>query len=216
MASGNQSGFFDEPDENDLCVFERRLWRAGHTHVAGLDEVGRGPLAGPVVAAAVVLPEGCLLPGVTDSKKLSSAQRRALLPSIFAHAMSVSVAFEPVAVIDQVNILRASQRAMLAAVAQMPAAPTFLLVDGNQKLSTTLPQQTIVKGDRRSLSIAAASIVAKEFRDALMLAMHRRYPQYGFDTNAGYGTARHLAALAQHGPCPLHRRTFSPIREMVR
>ena len=101
------------------------------------------------------------------------------------------------------------------AVAQLPGPPTFLLVDGNQKLATTLPQQTIVKGDSRCLSIAAASIVAKEFRDALMRAMHRRYPQYGFDTNAGYGTARHKAALEQFGPCPLHRRTFSPVREMV-
>lgn len=206
---------FDDPDDGDLLFFERSLWERGHRHVAGCDEVGRGPLAGPVVAAAVVLPPNVELPGVTDSKKLAESRRWELLPSILRAADSVTIGFCDPDEIDRINILQASKTAMARALAALRVTPTHVLVDGNQRLSIATPQTPIVKGDSRSLSVAAASIVAKVVRDELMRAMHARWPDYGFDRNRGYPSAEHLDVLRRLGPCPIHRRSYQPVAEVL-
>ncbi|MBZ0271033.1 ribonuclease HII [bacterium] len=196
--------------ENPL-FYERGLWRRGVRLVAGLDEAGRGPLAGPVVAAAVVLREDVDLPGVTDSKLLTRDEREACFVRILDGATFVTVAAESHATIDRINILAASLRAMSRCLRMLPEPAHHALVDGNQRVPTLVPQTTLVEGDRRSLSIGAASIVAKVVRDRVMLAMHAKWPHYGFRTNMGYGTPEHLAALARHGPCRIHRRSFRPV-----
>lgn len=181
----------------------------------GLDEAGRGPLAGPVVAAACALPSPCPIAGLDDSKKLTAAARDGLYEAIIAESRAWSVAVVEPAVIDEINILQASLRAMAAAwrevVASSPAlAEAVVLVDGNQRapLPADVDQRTAVKGDSRSTHIAAASILAKVTRDRLMVAYDARWPEYGFAQHKGYPTAAHLAALAEHGPCPIHRRSF--------
>jgi ribonuclease HII len=197
----------------DLLYFERSLWDHDLDPVAGLDEVGRGCLAGPVVAAAVILSPDIHLPGVRDSKVLSSKQREIFNKAIREKALAVSVAQVEPAEIDRINILRASLKAMAQAVDNLDLRPRALLIDGNQPIPHTLPQKTLVKGDQRSLSVAAASIVAKVFRDSLMEEMHRNYPHYNFAGNKGYATLEHRNAIKLYGCCPIHRRTFKGVRE---
>jgi ribonuclease HII len=191
----------------DMLLHERPLWR-NRLCVAGIDEAGRGCLAGPVVAAAVVLPPDADLPGVTDSKLLTDGQRRGLLPLILRAALGVGIGVRSARRIDRTNILEETKQAMLAAVAHLPVKPDFLLVDGNQRLPTAMEQRTVVKGDRLSWSIAAASIVAKVSRDDIMLRLHERFGVYHWNENKGYGTPDHLQALRCHGSCCLHRLTF--------
>lgn len=194
------------------------LERAAGGRVAGVDEVGRGPWAGPVVAAAVVFDEGSppapLRAGIDDSKRCSPARRAALYPAILASA-AAAVGTASVAEIDGTDILRASLLAMRRAVARLDRAPTLALVDGNRAPDLPCPVRTVVGGDRRSLSIAAASIIAKVTRDRLMTRLSGRYPAYGWERNAGYGTSAHRLALARHGPTPHHRRSFRPVRSLL-
>lgn len=197
----------------DLLYFERSLWDHGLDPVAGLDEVGRGCLAGPVVAAAVILSPDIHLPGVRDSKVLSSKQREVFNLAIREKALAVSLAQVESAEIDRINILKASLKAMAQAVDNLDLRPRALLIDGNQPIPHTLPQKTLVKGDQRSLSVAAASIVAKVFRDNLMEDMHRHYPHYNFASNKGYATLEHREAIKLYGCCPIHRKTFKRVRE---
>ncbi len=192
----------------DLWALERALRARGVRHPAGVDEAGRGPLAGPVVAAAVILPDGFTHPEIDDSKRLAPARREALYPVITGAAVAWAVAEADAGEIDAVNILQATLRAMARALAALSLAPDYLLVDGPRLPAVLLPGEGVVGGDGRVACIAAASILAKVHRDRLMAAHHGRWPAYGFATNKGYGTAAHLAALAEHGPCPLHRRTF--------
>lgn len=192
---------------------ERRLHRDGITPVAGVDEVGRGPLAGPVAAAAVILDPDRTPSGLDDSKKLRAAAREAAFEQILATAHAVSVAFVTAAEIDAINIRRASLAAMSRAVAGLSRPPAYVLVDGRDLPALACAGRAIVKGDATSLSIAAASIVAKVARDAMMRRLAALYPDYGFERNAGYGAPHHLDALARLGPTPFHRLSFSPLRE---
>lgn len=204
----------------DRLEFERALWAGGMTRVAGVDEAGRGPLAGPVAAAAVVFPSQWgrggfddRLRGLNDSKQLTEAQREeffALLTTL--PEVSHAVAVVDAATIDRLNILQATHRAMNEALAQLRPQPEHVLVDGNPVKSMRLPHTAIVKGDSLSYSIAAASVLAKVTRDRLMLEFDKRFPDYGFAEHKGYGTPQHLAAIAQLGPCPIHRRTFAPFK----
>jgi ribonuclease HII len=204
------------PQELAPLHFEQLARRRGHRVVAGVDEAGRGPLAGPVVAAAVVLPEGFELPGLTDSKQLSARERERLYPLVRAGALAVGVGVVSAQRIDAVNILQATLAGMRLAVQRLHPAPDFLLVDGISPVPVPLPQKTLKKGDSLSLSIGAASVVAKVIRDRIMAGYDRLYPGYGFAVHKGYGSARHLEAIARLGPCPLHRRTFRGVREHVR
>ena len=194
----------------DKLKFERLLWQQGLTHVAGVDEAGRGPLAGPVVAAAVIFPEEFFLAGVDDSKKLSHDRREQLYPQILANCHSYGVGIVSVAEIDQINIYQAAMLAMRQALDQLSPAAQHVLVDGRRNPKIDLPQTSIIKGDALSFTIGAASIIAKVTRDRLMLDYHRAFPQYGFDQHKGYATRSHLTALQQHGPCEIHRRSFRP------
>ena len=196
----------------DFWRFEREALDAGHTLVCGCDEAGAGPLAGPVYAAAVVLPLGLVLPGLDDSKKLTEKRREALFPVIQERAAAWAVARVEAAEIDETDILSARMKAMQLAMDQLTPAPDFALIDGNRdrgkSAAITTPHRTIVKGDSLSASIAAASILAKVSRDRLMVELAEQYPQYEFDRHKGYGTKRHRKLLRQYGPCPIHRRTF--------
>ena len=190
---------------------ERALWTQGVAHIAGVDEVGVGPLAGPLVAAAVILPKDCPLRGVDDSKKLSAARRQALRDEIAGCAVAIGVGVVAVDDVDRLNTYWAAIEAMRRALAALPVAPEQVLVDARTIPGLDLPQTALIKGDARSYSIAAASIVAKVIRDEMMADLDRRYPAYGFARHMGYGTAEHLAALSRFGPCPEHRRTFQPV-----
>lgn len=193
---------------------EAACWEQGLVHIAGCDEAGRGPLAGPVVAAAVVLPPRLDLPGLHDSKQLTAPRRDALYDLIQAQALAVGVAAAEPAEIDARNILAASLAAMARAVAALDPPADLVLVDGNQRVpGLACPQQTLVKGDARSMSIAAASIIAKVTRDRQLIALDEVYPGYGFARHKGYPSPAHLEALARLGPCPAHRRSFAPIRD---
>ena len=188
------------------------------THIAGIDEAGRGALAGPVVAAAVILPLDeqieTLLSGVNDSKQLTPRKRESLFDLICQHALAFGIGRQPAAVIDEIGILPANKLAMCTAVSQLVPSPQFLLIDGRIRLpQLNIPQEPIVRGDSQSLSIAAASIVAKVTRDRLMVKLDQTFPHYGFAQHKGYGTLQHRDALAQHGPCPQHRHSFAPIRQ---
>ena len=180
--------------------------------VAGVDEAGRGPLAGAVVAAAVVLPAGLRLAGLNDSKKLTEKRREALYELITAQAHGYGVGVVTAAEIDQINILQATLLAMQRAVEGLSCTLTHVLVDGNQVPSLAVPTDTVIKGDQKIGCIAAASIIAKVTRDRMMLTLDAAYPEYGFAGHKGYGTKKHLAALQEHGPCPEHRRSFAPVR----
>ena len=189
--------------------FERRHWDAGRHVVVGLDEAGRGCLAGPVVAAAVVLPPDAHLPGLDDSKKLSAEAREALLPVIQREALAVGIGQCSPAEVDELNVLWAAMEAMRRAAASLPLAPDLFLVDGNREVpGAPCPQETVIKGDTLSLSIAAASVVAKVTRDRIMVTLDAAFPVYGWAGHKGYPTAAHYAALAAHGPSPHHRRSF--------
>ncbi len=191
-----------------MWTHEQIAHDTGYRAIAGTDEVGRGPLAGDVYAAAVILPLGCTIDGLTDSKKLPAKRREALVPIIERTAIAYAVAVATIEEIDSLNILQAAQLAMRRAVAALNPPADYILIDGNYATGFTQPHTTIVKGDATSLSIAAASVLAKVARDAYMRQLHEQYPQYGFDRHAGYGTAAHYAALAQHGASPVHRRSF--------
>ncbi len=187
---------------------------APHTPVAGVDEAGRGPWAGPVVAGAVILDPAHIPAGLNDSKKLSANKREALYEAITAqHQWGAGIA--SAAEIDALNILQATKLAMQRAVAALPTPPGYVLIDGNHSFDAPCPTNTVVKGDSRSLSIAAASIIAKVTRDRMMQDLHKTYPHYGWDSNAGYGTKQHQEGLAVHGITPEHRKSFAPIRAIV-
>lgn len=193
-----------------LFLLEKEAQAAGYSLVAGVDEVGRGPLAGPVVAAAVILPPDFFLPGLNDSKKLAPEKREWLYERIRSQAVAYGVGLADPEFIDRHNILQATFWAMTQAVRQLAVRPDLILVDGGFTIrQLPFPQRAVVKGDALSASIAAASILAKVTRDRLMVEYDRLFPQYGFAENKGYGTAAHLAALSRYGPCPLHRRSFS-------
>lgn len=194
-----------------LLHFERPLWAQGVGRVAGVDEAGRGCLAGPVVAAAVVLSPDCGIAGIDDSKKLSRPQREGLYEELVAKALAVGIGQVEAAEIDRLNILQASLKAMRLALEKVHPPPDRVLIDGHLPARSPYPEQAVIDGDARSLSIAAASIVAKVHRDRLMGECDARYPEYGFAAHKGYGSAAHLAALDAHGPCPLHRRSFGPV-----
>jgi len=207
---------FDLPPAGPDFVLEQRARLRGLWPVAGCDEAGRGPLAGPVVAAAVILDPDRIPEGLDDSKKLTAKRRSALFEKIMADAV-VSVASSSPALIDRINILAASLDAMRRAVCGLARAPMLVLADGRDRPpGIACGAEAVIKGDGRSLSIAAASIVAKVTRDRMMETAGLLYPAYGFDAHAGYGTARHLSAISEAGPCPLHRRSFRPIREFGR
>lgn len=193
--------------------FEDLARRQGYRAVAGIDEAGRGPLAGPVVAAAVILPEKFDLPGLTDSKQLSHLQRERLYPLIRAQALAVGIGVGRVAEVERINILQSTLASMVRAVDRLSLQPDFLLIDGISPLPLNLPQKTIKQGDARSLSIAAASVVAKVVRDRIMVSYDRLFPGYGFAGHKGYGSRQHRDAIARLGPCPCHRRTFAGVRQ---
>jgi len=186
---------------------EEAYRKKGFALIAGMDEVGRGPLAGPVVCAAVILPEDSAILHVDDSKKLSAARREELAPRIKEEALAWAIGIREPAVIDRINILEATKEAMAEAVGKLTPPPDLLLIDAVD-IPSAVPVASIIHGDALCYSIAAASIVAKVHRDHLMMEYHQKYPQYGFDHNMGYGTAQHLAALRQYGPTPIHRKTF--------
>ena len=193
----------------DLLSLESNLWRKGFRTVAGVDEVGRGPLAGPVVAACVVLPQDFSVSGVDDSKKLTPRKREKLFDQILENALEVGIGIVGEKAIDAMNILNASLKAMFKAVQKLKNVPEFILVDGNQRIpNLPLPQMPVIKGDSKSLSIAAASIVAKVTRDRIMLKYHEEYPEFCFADHKGYGTRAHVEALKAFGPCRIHRRSF--------
>jgi len=199
----------------DLTFYEGRLHREGILYVAGIDEAGRGPLAGPVVAAAVIFPVGYYHPEIKDSKKLSSRKREALYYVIQAEAVAVGLGVVEPSIVDEINVLRATLLAMQAAIEELHITPEYLLVDGNVPIPSSLPQKAIVRGDSLSISIAAASIVAKVSRDWIMDIYDRQYPQYNFSRNKGYGTKEHWEAIEKYGLCKVHRRSFCGRRSSI-
>ena len=180
----------------------------GFSLICGVDEAGRGPLAGPVCAAAVILPKHLQIPGLTDSKKLTDKKRRELFPLIQQQALAWGIGFASEQEIDEINILQATFLAMRRAMEQLGTRPELALIDGNRAGDFGLPVKTVVKGDSRSANIAAASVLAKVSRDDVMVELAKQYPEYGFDIHKGYGTKAHYAALREFGPCPIHRRSF--------
>ena len=192
----------------DLWTIERECKAEGYQCICGVDEAGRGPLAGPVCAAAVILPEGLEIPGLNDSKKLTDKRRRELYDVIVEKAIAYGIAFADEKEIDEINILQATYNAMERAMQQLTVKPEMALIDGNRAKDFGLPVKTVVKGDSKSANIAAASILAKVTRDRLMEELSGEYPQYGFEVHKGYGTKRHYAALTEFGPSPIHRMSF--------
>ena len=199
--------------EQSTLFFEAMARRQGYRAVAGIDEAGRGPLAGPVVAAAVILPEDFDLPGLNDSKQLSEKKRNQLYPLIHEQALAVGIGVSRAGEIDQVNILQATLLGMSRAVGRLSLPPDFLLVDGITPVPIGIEQKTLKKGDSRSLSIAAASVIAKVVRDRIMVAYDRLFPEYGFAGHKGYGSQQHRDAVARYGPCLCHRRSFAGVKE---
>ncbi|MFG6496808.1 ribonuclease HII [Fictibacillus sp. UD] len=197
-----------------MSIYETTCYKNGKSLIAGVDEVGRGPLAGPVVAAAVILPKDYKLTGVNDSKKLSEKKREALYDVIVRDAISYSVNLVQPEKIDEINIYQASKFAMTEAVCSLDVMPDQLLIDA-MEVSLAIDQLKIIKGDEKSISIAAASIVAKVTRDRYMMKLDERYPEFGFKSNMGYGTKEHLEALKKFGPTSIHRKSFSPVGELI-
>lgn len=197
-----------------MLAYEKELYAQGIHLIAGVDEVGRGPLAGPVVAAAVILPENCKIPGLNDSKKIPKSKHQAIYQAVLDQALSVGIGVKDNHVIDQVNIYEATKLAMLEAIQELDPQPQHLLIDA-MKLDLPISQTSIIKGDANSLSIAAASIVAKVTRDQMMATYDQEYPGYDFAQNAGYGTTKHLEGLEKQGVSPIHRRSFEPIKSMT-
>ena len=196
-----------------MLAYEKELYTQGIQLIAGVDEVGRGPLAGPVVAAAVILPKACKIPGLNDSKKIPKSKHKEIYEAVLQNAIAIGIGIKDNHVIDQVNIYEATKLAMMEAIGQLEPQPQHLLIDA-MKLDLPISQTSIIKGDANSLSIAAASIVAKVTRDQMMEEFDKEYPGYDFAKNAGYGTANHLAGLDQLGVTPIHRRSFEPIKSM--
>ena len=193
---------------NDLWKYEHACYEEGYQIICGVDEAGRGPLAGPVCAAAVILPQDLEIEGLNDSKKLTEKRRDALYDIIIEKAIAYGIAFSTEQEIDEINILQATFLAMQRAVEKLPIKPDMVLVDGNREPNFELPVKTIIKGDSQSANIAAASILAKVTRDRYMMEQDATYPQYGFAVHKGYGTKAHYAALTEHGHCPIHRLSF--------
>lgn len=193
----------------DKLLYEKELHGAGYEYVCGVDEVGRGPLAGPVVCAAVIMPTDDIIEGIDDSKKLSAKKRKMLSEHILKKAVAYAICRIEPEIIDEINILEATKLCMKNAVESLKIKPDFVLTDGNMTLDISLPQKSIVKGDSLSYSIGAASIVAKVYRDALMDEYDREYPAYAFAKNKGYGTAVHIKAIKEAGICPVHRKSFT-------
>ena len=193
---------------SEMWQIENSFFEKGYPVICGVDEAGRGPLAGPVCAAAVILPPNVEIPGLNDSKKLSDKKRRELMPVIKEKALAYGIAFASHEEIDSINILQATLLAMERAIGQLRIKPDLALIDGNREKDFGIPVQTVVKGDSLSASIAAASVLAKVTRDDLMEALAEEYPNYGFEIHKGYGTKAHYAALEAFGPCPVHRMTF--------
>ncbi len=198
----------------EMSMNERRLYNQGIGLIAGVDEVGRGPLAGPIVSAAVILPDDFYLPGLNDSKQLSKQMRESYNQIIREKAIAIGIAIISTEMIDQINILQATYKAMDAAIEQLTPAPDYLLVDA-LSLQTNIRQEAIIGGDHKSVSIAAASVIAKVTRDHIMSKIATEYPQYGFDRHMGYGTKEHLEAIARYGVTEHHRRTFAGVKEWV-
>ncbi|PFA23942.1 ribonuclease HII [Bacillus cereus] len=198
----------------EMSKYEKALREKGLAYIAGIDEVGRGPLAGPVVTAAVVLPEDFYIPGLNDSKKLSEAKRERFYDEINAKAIAIGVGIISPQVIDEINIYQATKRAMLDAIANLSCTPEHLLIDA-MKLPSPIPQTSIVKGDTKSISISAASIIAKVTRDRMMKELGKEHPEYGFEQHMGYGTKQHLQAIETYGVLEEHRKTFAPIKDMI-
>ncbi|WP_031573184.1 ribonuclease HII [Streptococcus parasanguinis] len=196
-----------------MLAYEKELYAQGIDLIAGVDEVGRGPLAGPVVAAAVILPKACKIPGLNDSKKIPKSKHKEIYEAVLQNAIAIGIGIKDNQVIDQVNIYEATKLAMMEAIGQLEPQPQHLLIDA-MKLDLPIPQTSIIKGDANSLSIAAASIVAKVTRDQMMEEFDCEYPGYDFTQNAGYGTANHLAGLHKLGVTPIHRRSFEPVKSM--
>ncbi len=196
-----------------MLAYEKECYARGIELIAGVDEVGRGPLAGPVVAAAVILPKACKIPGLNDSKKIPKYKHKEIYEAVLQNAIAIGIGVKDNHVIDQVNIYEATKLAMMEAIGQLDPQPQHLLIDA-MKLDLPIPQTSIIKGDANSLSIAAASIVAKVTRDQMMEEFDCEYPGYDFTQNAGYGTANHLAGLHKLGVTPIHRRSFEPVKSM--
>lgn len=200
----------------DLYEFENKLTELGFEYICGVDEAGRGPLAGPVVAAAVILKKGAKLEGVNDSKKLTKKKRQALIPLIKDQALAIGVCFVSSEEIDKINILRASRKAMVTAIEQLKIKPDYILSDAMDLQEIDIPFESIIHGDARSISIAAASIIAKETRDDYMLMLDKHYPEYGFKKHFGYPTKAHIVAINNFGISPYHRKTFQPIKNLLK
>jgi len=196
-----------------MLAYEKECYARGIELIAGVDEVGRGPLAGPVVAAAVILPKACKIPGLNDSKKIPKYKHKEIYEAVLQNAIAIGIGIKDNHVIDQVNIYEATKLAMMEAIGRLDPQPQHLLIDA-MKLDLPISQTSIIKGDANSLSIAAASIVAKVTRDQMMEEFDREYPGYDFAQNAGYGTANHLAGLHKLGVTPIHRRSFEPVKSM--
>lgn len=199
----------------DLYMFEKELWKQGINYVAGMDEVGRGPLIGPVVTACVILPKDFILEGLTDSKKLSEKKREEYYDYIMEHALSVSIGMMDEKVIDEVNIYEATKLAMYQAVEKSEVKPQHVLIDAMKLEGLEIPSTSIIKGDAKSISIAAASVIAKVTRDRMMIELDKKYPMYGFKSHKGYPTRKHVEALKKYGLIDGYRKTFKPVSEMV-
>lgn len=193
----------------DKLQYEKQLVEKGCKYVCGVDEVGRGPLAGPVVCAAVIMPLDDVIEGVDDSKKLSAKKREVLSEKILEKAVASAICRIEADKIDEINILQATRLCMKNAIESLSVKPDFVIVDGNMTLDIDIPQLSIIKGDANSYSIGSASIIAKVYRDKVMEEYAKEYPYYGFEGNAGYGTAKHIQGIVEHGLCPIHRRSFT-------
>lgn len=202
-------------DKYDMKYYENNLYDKGIKLIAGIDEAGRGPLAGPVVAAAVILPEDYINDQINDSKKLSEKKRNELYKIIYDNALSIGIGIISNDRIDEINIYEATKEAMLSAIDDLKTKPQYILIDA-MKLETNIPFQSIIKGDMKSQSIAAASIIAKVTRDRIMYKLHEEYPMYGFNNNKGYGTKEHIAAIKKYGIINEHRKSFGPVSESLK
>lgn len=198
----------------DNYQFEKKLYEEGYKYIAGIDEVGRGPLAGPVVACAVIMPKGCYIEGVTDSKKLTHKKRQQLKQEIMEKAVAIGISFIDELTIDEINIYEATKKAMLEALSKLKVKPDFVLIDA-MPLELELPHQAIIKGDELSFMIGCASIIAKEARDDFMIELDQKYPQYGFKQNKGYPTKMHRDALKKYGASVVHRKTYGPVKAVL-
>lgn len=198
----------------DNYSYEKNIYSEGYKYIVGIDEVGRGPLAGPVVACAVIMPEGCYIEGVTDSKKISHKMRQKLKEEIMEKALAIGISFMDEKVVDEVNIYEATKMAMYDAVSKLRIKPDYVLVDA-MPLEFDIPHLSIIKGDEKSFMIGCASIIAKEARDDFMNELDKIYPEYGFKQNKGYPTKFHLDALLKYGITPVHRKTYGPVKAII-